>query len=153
MPDPDACLAAAHSVLKKDGRMVLACWAAPERNPFVGLLMQVLSNYMELPNPPPGTPGIFSFADPDRLRAVMSSAGFRNIKLEEVVMDVVEVEDGRAYWEVMSDLAAPVMALVRQLEESARDDFIREVIDKADALKTGETLRMKGTTWIASAER
>jgi len=151
MPEPHVCLAAAHRVLKQGGRISLACWAAPEKNPFVAVLMKTLGNYMDLPVPPPGTPGIFSFADPERLRKVLTSAGFNNITLEEKVIDVVEVEDGRAYWEVISDLAAPVMALVRQLEASARADYINEVINVADAMKQGETLHMKGTTWIAAA--
>ncbi|HFQ13429.1 MAG TPA: methyltransferase domain-containing protein, partial [Gammaproteobacteria bacterium] len=67
MPEPEACLVAAHRALKQDGRICVACWGAPERNPFVGLLMQALSHYMEVPAPPPGTPGIFALADPDRL--------------------------------------------------------------------------------------
>lgn len=153
MPEPKACLTAAHKALKPGGRISLACWAAPENNPFVGVLMKTLSSYMDIPVPPPGTPGIFSFADPDRLKDVIASAGFRNIVLEEMTIDVIEVNDGRAYWEAISDLAAPVMALVRQLDESARSDYIDEVIKAADAMKQGDTLRMRGTTWIASAEK
>ncbi len=153
MPEPEACLTAAHKALKEGGRISLACWAAPEKNPFVGVLLKTLSKYMEIPVPPPGTPGIFALANSERLQDVLVSAGFRNIVLEEMVIDVIEVDDGRAYWEAISDLAAPVMALVRQLEESVRSDYIDEVIKVADAMKQGETLRMKGTTWIASADK
>jgi len=153
MPEPGACLAAAHKALKQNGRISLACWAAPEKNPFVSVLIKTLSNYMNIPVPPPGTPGIFAFADPQRLQDALASAGFRNIKLEEMEIDVIEVADGRAYWEAISDLAAPVMAFVKQLKESVRSDYIDEVIKVADAMKQGETLRMKGTTWIASADK
>lgn len=153
MPEPQACLAAAYKALKQNGRISLACWAAPDKNPFVGVLIKTLGKYMDIPTPPPGTPGIFAFADSERLQEVLRSAGFRNIILEEMTIDVVEVDDGRAYWEAMSDLAAPVMALVRQLDESVRSDYIDEVIKVADALKQGETLCMKGTTWIASADK
>jgi enediyne biosynthesis protein CalE5 len=153
MPEPQACLAAAHKALKQDGRISLACWAAPEKNPFVGVLVRILSKYMDIPVPPPGTPGIFAFSDPVRLQDVLTSAGFRNIALEKMVIDVIEVDDGSAYWEAISDLAAPVMALVRQLKGSARSDYIDEVIKAANAMKQGETLRMKGTTWIASADK
>ncbi len=153
MPRPQACLAAAHKALKQDGRISLACWAAPSKNPYFGVLMQTLSKYMEIPVPPPGTPGIFAFADPDRLRDVLSSVGFRNITLEEMAIDVVEVNDGRAYWEAISDLAAPAMVLVRQLEDTVRSDYIDEVIETANGIKQGETLRMGGTTWIAAADK
>jgi len=153
MPDPLACLSAANNVLKQDGRLSMACWAAPEKNPFVGVLIQVLSKYMDIPVPPLGTPGIFAFADPDRLYDVIKSAGFRNIELEELSIDVIEVNDGQAYWDAMSDLAAPVMALVNQLNDIDRSNYIREVIQTANTFKKGEVLPMKGTTWIASADR
>ncbi|HEC11713.1 MAG TPA: methyltransferase domain-containing protein [Acidiferrobacteraceae bacterium] len=153
MPDPGACLTSAHKALKPGGRISLACWTAPDRNPFVGVLMKILGKYMEIPVPPPGTPGIFAFADPDRLRGALESAGFINIALEDMTIDVLEVDDGRAYWEAISDMAAPVMALVSQLEESARSSYIGEVIETANALKQGQTLRMEGNTWIASANK
>ncbi len=153
MPEPQACLTAAHKALKQGGRISLACWSAPDKNPFVGVLLNTLSKYMDVPTPPPGSPGIFAFADPDRLQDVMAVSGFKNIKLEEMAIDVVEVENGRAYWETISDLAAPVMALVNQLDHSARADYVDDIISAADALKQGDTLRMKGVTWIASAEK
>ena len=153
MPEPQACLAAAHKALKSGGRISLACWAAPEKNPFVSVPIGILKKYMDLPVPPPGTPGIFAFADPERLQDVLASTGFKNVALEEMAIDVIEVDDGRAYWEAISDLAAPVIALVRQLEESARSEYVNEVIQAADTLKQGETLRMGGVTWIASADK
>lgn len=153
MPEPQACLSAAHNTLKQHGRICMACWASPEKNPFVSLLLNNLSNYMDLPATAPGTPGIFAFADPERLRAALHSAGFQNIKLEEMQINVLEVENGQAYWQAISDLAAPVMALVRQLDDASRSNYIDDVIKAADAMKQGETLRMKGTTWIASADK
>lgn len=153
MPDPHACLTMAYKALKQNGRISLACWAEPEKNPFVGILIQTLSKYMDIPKPPPGTPGIFAFSDPDRLYDVIKSAGFSNVKLEEVIINVIEVEDGRAYWEAMSDLAAPVMSLVRQLDEAVREDYILDVIETASSFKQGNSLPVKGTTWIASADK
>ena len=153
MPEPEACLKLLHGVMKENARFATATWSAPEKNPFVGLLMQTLGNYMELPKPPPGTPGIFSLADPDRLRGLLESAGFSDVELEEMEINVLEVADGKAYWEAMSDLAAPVMTLVRQLDDETREVFIADVIAAADALKQGDTLCMRGTTWLASASR
>jgi len=153
MPEPLNCVSQAHSALRTGGRISVACWAAPEKNPFITMLMQTLSRYMEVPRPPPGTPGIFSMADPERLCGLLETAGFLNISLEEMQFDIVEVKDGQAYWEAMSDLAAPVMRLVRQLDEHTREAFINEVIETANAQKRGETLRMSGTTWIAAAEK
>jgi ubiquinone/menaquinone biosynthesis C-methylase UbiE len=153
MPEPTACLELVHGVMKDNARLAVACWTAPDQNPFVSLLMQVLANHMELPRPPPGTPGIFALADPQRLQQVIESAGFRNVVLESVEIDVVEVENGQQYWEAMSDLAAPVMTLVNQLDTATRKAYASEVIAAAERLRQGDTLRMRGTTWVASAEK
>lgn len=153
MPEPGACLEGVHRVLKPGGRVVLACWAEPERTPFVSLPMRILGNYMELPSPPPGAPGIFAFADPDRLRGVLEQSGFGDIGIEAMEIDVMEVDDGAAYWAALEDLAAPVMALVNTLEQDARAAFVDELVRTADGFKQGERLRMPGTTWIAWARR
>lgn len=153
MPEPEACLKRVHYFLKEGGRVIAACWAAPDRNPFVMVAMKVLGKYMELPKPPPNSPGIFAFADPDRLCGVLESCGFSDIKIEEKEIDVMVVENGAAYWEAISDLAGPVMMLVNQLDDKARAAFEKEVAETADAMKEGEDLHMSGTTWIASGTR
>ncbi|MGB5439149.1 MAG: class I SAM-dependent methyltransferase [Gammaproteobacteria bacterium] len=153
MPEPAVCLRLVHGVMQDNARFATACWSAPEKNPFINLLIQVLGNYMELPKPFPDAPGIFSLADPDRLLGLLESAGFRDVELEEMEINALEVADGNAYWEAMSDLAAPVMTLVRQLDDASRESFIADVISNADALKQEDTLRMRGTTWLASGVR
>jgi len=139
--------------MKENARIAIACWSAPEKNPFVSLLMQTLANYMDLPKPSAGTPGIFALADPERLQGTIEAAGFTDVGLEELDIDVLEVPDGQAYWEAISDLAAPVMTLVNQLDSERREAYVEEVIEAANACKQGETLRMRGTTWIAVATK
>ena len=151
MPEPVTCLQQAHDVMKDTARIAIACWSAPDKNPFVGLLMQSLGEYMDIPKPPPGTPGIFAMADPERLHATIAAAGFSDITLEELEIDVLEVTDGQAYWDVISDLAAPVMRLVNQLDDKTREAYIKDVIDAANICKQGKSLCMRGTTWIAAA--
>ena len=153
MPEPVACLQQAHGVMKETARIVIACWSAADKNPFVGLLMQSLGEYMDIPKPPAGTPGIFALADPERLHATIAAAGFVDITLEELEIDVLNVPDGHAYWEAISDLAAPVMTLVNQLDDKTREAYIKDVIDAANLCRQGESLCMRGTTWIAAASK
>jgi hypothetical protein len=47
----------------------------------------------------------------------------------------------------MSDLAAPASST------TAPERYIDDVIAAANAMKQGDTLRMRGTTWVAAAER
>jgi ubiquinone/menaquinone biosynthesis C-methylase UbiE len=153
MPEPEACLSRAYRLLKNDGRIVIACWAAPEHNPFVSILMRTLSKYMEVPKPAPDAPGMFAFADPDRLCSVLEAEGFIDIKIEDMEIDIIEVVDGNAYWLAMKDIAGPVMVLANQLNDETRTAFVKDVIETANGLQVGETLRMRGTTWIVSGTR
>ena len=151
MPEPEVCLSSVYKLMKQGGRISIACWSDPEKNPFISLLTKILGKYMDLPKPPPGSPGIFAFADPERLRDVIQAAGFRDIELQEMEIDFIELDSGRAYWEAMSDMAAPVMQFVNQMDSATRSWFIDDVVTSADALKQDGVLRMRGTTWVASA--
>ncbi|VAW71526.1 hypothetical protein MNBD_GAMMA13-450 [hydrothermal vent metagenome] len=153
MPDPETCLRSLYTALKPGGRIALACWSAPQKNPFISLITGTLGQYIDLPQPPPDAPGLFSFADPDRLHNILSGAGFTDIELEELTLDFIEVDSGSAYWETMSDLAAPVMTLVEQLEDATRARFVEDLIQTADALKQDGVLRLQGTTWVAAARK
>ena len=86
-------------------------------------------------------------ADYDERSAVVAELA------EELEVDVLEVPDGQAYWDVISDLAAPVMRLVNQLDDNSRESYIKDVIDAANICKQGESLCMRGTTWIAAAAK
>lgn len=153
MSEPESCLASAHAAMKTGARIAVACWCSPQENPFLDLLLNTLRKYMALKQPEPGTPGIFAFADPQRLLNLMQSAGFENVILEKIEFNFIEVETGLAYWEAISDLAAPIMALVNQLDDEKRANFVKDVISSADALKQGDTLCMRGTTWLATADK
>ena len=151
MPDPVSCLRQTHNALKKEGRLVVSCWADPERNPFFTHIMSILGQFMELPQPPAGSPGVFAFADPSRLENVLKESGFQNIEVEDLAINMVVAESGEEYWKIMEDLAGPIVQLMKQLDENTRAKFIQAVIDSANSLKQGDKLHMAGTTWIAHA--
>ena len=153
MPNPVSCLRQAHTVLKKDGRLIVSCWAEPERNPFFTHVMSILGQFMKLPQPPAGSPGVFAFADPDRLISVIQESGFHDIELEDLAISMVVADSGEEYWKIMEGLAGPIVQLMKQLDENTKAKFIQAVIDSANSLIQGEKLHMAGTTWIAHASK
>lgn len=153
MPEPEACLRRVYRQLKNNGRVVIACWAEPERNPFVSVMMEILAKYREMPKASPNATGMFAFADPERLRTVLQQTGFADIQIEDMVVDIIEVDNAANYCATMLDLAGPVKALVDQLDSKTRDKFIENVIAIVSPYEVEGTLRMRGTTWIASGTR
>ena len=77
MEDQAAALAETRRVLRSGGRLALACWGPPERNPFFGLIGMSLGQRGHIPPlEPPPAPGPFSMASPERTTALLEGAGF-----------------------------------------------------------------------------
>jgi ubiquinone/menaquinone biosynthesis C-methylase UbiE len=153
MPDPQSCLRKVYRLLKNDGKIVIACWASPERNPFLSVFLASLKRHTEIPTTPPNTPGIFAFAEPARLSGLLAECGYIDVSIEEMEINIMDVADGSAYWQTMQDLAGPLMRLVEKLDAQAREAFVQDLIQTADALRRNDRLRLPGTTWIATGTR
>ena len=153
MPEPQTILQQIHHVLKNTGQLVAACWAEPERNPFFTHAMSILMKHMEVPQPAPKSPGVFAFADRDHFEDTLRASGFQSVSIEDISFNMIEVSSGEEYWQMMKELAGPIVQLTKQMDQVAYDAFSAEVIASADALKQGDTLSMVGTTWIARASK
>jgi len=153
MPEPQTILQQIHRVLKDTGRLVVSCWAAPERNPFFTHAMSILIKHMEVPQPTEKEPGVFAFADREYLEHTLRASGFQSVTIEDVSFNMIEVSSGEEYWQMMKELAGPIVQLTQQMDQATYASFSEEVIASADALKQGDTLSMVGTTWIARATK
>jgi SAM-dependent methyltransferase len=80
--DPPAAFANIRRALKQAGRLAFVCWRTPAENMFMTLPHAAAASHLPpAPPPTPGAPGPFAFADPARVRGILSSAGFRDIDL------------------------------------------------------------------------
>jgi SAM-dependent methyltransferase len=66
---------------RPDGRLVLLTWQPFERNEFISAFRAALAAGRELPAPPPDAPGPFSLSDPDRVRGLLTLAGYVDVRL------------------------------------------------------------------------
>jgi SAM-dependent methyltransferase len=68
--------------LRSGGRLALLTWQSLPDNEWVGALTGALAAGRELPAPPPDSPNPFALAHPDRVRSILTAAGFAEIDLE-----------------------------------------------------------------------
>ena len=70
---------------------MFACWREPRQNPWMMIALQEAYKYVpRLPEMGPDDPGPFSFANEQRVRRILSEAGFSLIAMEacDVSLDV-----------------------------------------------------------------
>ena len=80
--DANAAFANIARALRPGGRLALVTWQALAANEWIREISSALAAGRDLPAPPPDAPGPFSLADPERSRAILDTAGFRDVDLE-----------------------------------------------------------------------
>jgi ubiquinone/menaquinone biosynthesis C-methylase UbiE len=154
MPDPLAALRTAHGALKPGGRIVVANWAGPERNPWASIALSVIKRHVDIPPPAPGSTGLYSFADPARSSAMLGEAGFRDIAVESLDVPVIDVADGTEYFTWVREMAGPIASIYAGLPADLQALVAVEVAAEAQvqSQRRGK-VKLSGVTWIASATR
>jgi len=127
MADPAAALSETKRVLHAGGPLAFAVWAAPEKNPWAAVPAKTLVERGHMPAPEPGSPGIFALADHDRIRSLVSGAGFGEPELEEIPFQF-EYKDFDDLWDSLVRLAGPLAYAIKALEDDERQ-ATREAIE------------------------
>lgn len=125
---PDMLLAAKEMVrvLRPGGRIAASVWNVPEKNFWITATMGTINKNMELPAPPPGSPGMFRCAEDGFIADLFQQAGLKNISQKEVT-GKLNCKTTNVYWKVMTELAAPVVAALSKADTVTRDKIKKEV--------------------------
>jgi ubiquinone/menaquinone biosynthesis C-methylase UbiE len=127
MADPAAALAETRRVLRPGGRVAFAVWSTADRNPFAALPAMVMVERGDLPPPEPGAPGIFALADHERIRELVTNAGFGEPRIEEIPL-TFRYQDADEYWSFINQISGPVAMAIERLDEAGRR-AVRKSID------------------------
>ncbi|GEQ97395.1 methyltransferase [Iodidimonas gelatinilytica] len=152
--DPAAAFSNLHGLLRKNGRIDLAVWAAPRDNPWMMDMMAIVKTYIDVPPAIPRAPGPFAFEDLDYVRDILDASGFKD-------MDVVPHEGLQP---VGGAGASPQTAVDFALNSIAQGRLVKTT-DASITLKAGQDLHdlfarhhvplkgvmMRGKAWLVSA--
>ena len=82
--DPAAAFANLKTALRPGGRLAFVCWRTPPENPWASApLVAARPLLPETPPPDPLAPGPFAFADPERVKAILAKAGFKDVAVRK----------------------------------------------------------------------
>lgn len=147
---PDMQLAAnqMYRVLKPGGRFAISVWSGPEENFWITGFNSILSKYVELPQPPPGAPGMFRCAKPGMMADIFSKAGFKEMG-EQSLKGKVDFIDADTLWQNRTEVSESVIALLSKAEDSTITAIKNEVYAMAYAnTANGRLLLDYGATII-----
>jgi SAM-dependent methyltransferase len=82
--DPVAAFTNIGRSMRPSGRLVLLTWQPLPGNEWIREFIAAMAAGRDLPTPPSDAPGPFALADPERVRSVLSQAGFVDVDLESV---------------------------------------------------------------------
>jgi hypothetical protein len=136
--------------LAPGGRLVLVAWQPPGANEWIREIVGALSAGRNQPAPPPDAPGPFSLADPERVSAVLSSAGFTGIDLDPVEAPMwfgTDAADAQRF------IIGLVGWMLEGLDESGRRRALDDLHATVDAHATDDGVVFGSAAWIIRAAR
>ncbi|MES2410020.1 MAG: class I SAM-dependent methyltransferase [Bacteroidota bacterium] len=130
---PDMLLAAKEMqrVLKPGGRIATSVWNGPEKNFWVTAAMGTINRNMELPPPPPGSPGMFRCAKDNQMVELFQQAGFANVSQREVT-GKLKSNTTDVYWSMMTEVAAPFVAALSKADDAMKEKIRKEVYQQVN---------------------
>jgi len=154
--DPAAAFAHMRAALQPGGRLAFACWRAPAENDWVRLPMAAIRDLVAPPAADPLAPGPFAFADPARIEAILSAAGFGDIAVApfDATIPYGEGATRDAAIDDALNLALAVGPLSRALAGQGDDICAKAAaaVRAAFAQQPGETsILIDGAAWIVTA--
>jgi ubiquinone/menaquinone biosynthesis C-methylase UbiE len=116
MADPAAAFRETRRVLRDGGPLAFAVWRTPDHNPWAALPGMTLVQHGHMPPPEPGAPGMFAMGDPDRIRELVTQAGFAEPEPEEIAIEF-RYADFDDLWDTLVRIAGPLARAIRALPD------------------------------------
>lgn len=151
---PDIALSAREfaRVAKPGARVCAAVWSGPEKNPWATTIMSTIARHVEMPAPPPGSPGLFRCAPSGLMRTAFEEAGLTGIS-EEEVSSVMTHQSPESYWDFMTKIAAPVVAGLAKADTGTQAKIRDEVLALArQSIQDGQ-VRLHSTATVIVGTR
>ena len=143
------------SSVKVGGELSFVCWQDPSLNPWQSLSLQVIREYLDMPSPPPRSPGPFAFHEKDYVKEILEKSGFSNISFDNNQEDITMFA-GKSLEEASEDYLA-INPVVTEMLKDSTDDLKSEIVESLKEafsdFHRGDGLVFPSATWVVSADK
>jgi len=151
--DPVGAFAHMRSAAGPGARMSFVCWRSLAENPWMEVPMNAVSRHLPpRPRPTPHAPGMFAFADPERVSQVLTAAGWAPPRLERLDVDL-DIAAGRGLDEAVdqSSQIGAVNSWLRSQPDEVVSAAIASLREALAAHLDGASVRLPGAMWLVSS--
>lgn len=140
--------------LLPSGRFVAAVWPTPSKVPVLSLPRAVITQYLEVPSPPPGMPGPFSLSDIEVLEQALAQVGFSEVRSEplELRLEFASASDYARFIQAVSPSINALLASQRAEQQERIWQAIQETVQERYGSADGK-VRMPTETICIGARR
>ena len=151
---PDMLLAAKEilRVLKPGGKIATSVWNTPDKNFWVTAIGETINRNLQLPVPPPGATGIFRCGKSGLMTNIFNQAGFKNISENEVTCNL-KCETAEIYWQMMTEIASPVVSALSKADDAIKEKIKREVYKLVNEKYPEGNVIMDGSALLIYGEK
>jgi enediyne biosynthesis protein CalE5 len=148
-PDGEGAAGRVRGFLKEGGRFAISSWGPPDRAPFLGIPVRTVMERLNVPPPPPGTPGPLSRPTPEAIGGLLEGGGFRDVAVEEaeVTFEFDSAEDFTTY---VREIAPPITAMMADRSQEEQDATWAAITEAMRAEAGGGRVALPNLVLIAS---
>ena len=129
-PDGEGAAGRVREFLKPGARMAISSWGPPDQVPMLGIPMGTAMKRLDVPPPPPGTPGPLSRPTPEALAGLLEGGGFSDVEVEEVTVPI-EWSSPEDFTTFVREIAPPVTALIEPHPQEVQDETWAAIAEAA----------------------
>jgi SAM-dependent methyltransferase len=150
-PDGEGAAARVRGFLKPGARFAISSWGSPDRVPFLAIPMRTAMEKLQVPPPPPGTPGPLSRPTPEALGGLLEAGGFSDVNVEETQVSFTW-PSAEEFTTFIKEIAPPITAMISPHPKEVQNETWAAITDAVSQAAGGGEVSFSNLVLLAAGK-